>query len=112
MDERQFFSEKDETKTHQLQCPSCRRSSEYKIRWRVRSKKKSLPRHASEEDRMRFNAARDYMVRIDDNVRCTTPRCGKRIEITSLQSVIFIESKPSGVSKHLDEEAEDAKFNR
>ena len=80
MDERQFFSEKDEFKTHQLQCPSCRRDGDYKIRWRVRSKKKSLPRNASEEDRLRFKAARDYMVRVDDIVRCTTPRCGKRIE--------------------------------
>ena len=90
MDERQFFSEKDEIKTHQLQCPSCRSSNEYKIRWRVRRKKNSLPRQASEEDRMRFKAARDYIVRIDDVVSCTTPRCGKRIEITSLQSVVFL----------------------
>lgn len=90
MDEKQFFTEKDEVKTHQLQCPSCRRSNEYQIRWRIRSKKKSLPRHASEEDRMRFKAARDYMVRVDDAVRCSTPRCGKRIEITSLQSVVLL----------------------
>lgn len=90
MDERQFFTEKDEVKTHQLQCPSCRSSNEYKIRWRLRTKKKSLPRHANEEDRMRFKSARDYMVRIDDMVRCPTPRCGKRIEITSLQSVVFL----------------------
>ena len=90
MEERGFFSEKDEVKIHRLNCPSCRQVNEYKIRWRVRSKKKSLPRHASEEDRARFKAARDYMVRIDDTVRCETPRCGKRIEITSLQSVITL----------------------
>ena len=90
MEERHFYSEKDEVKTHKLDCPSCRQSNEYKIRWRVRSKKKSLPRHAGEEDRARFKAARDYMVRIDDTVRCVTPRCGKRIEITSVQSVITL----------------------
>lgn len=90
MDERQFFNERDETKVHQIPCPSCRSSNEYKIRWRVRTKKNSLPRQASEEDRMRFKAARDYMVRVDDVVRCTTPRCGKKIEITSLQSVVFL----------------------
>ncbi len=90
MDERRFYTEKDEVKTHQLQCPSCRRSNEYKIRWRIRTKKKSLARQADEDDHRRFAAARDYMVRIDDMVRCTTPRCGKRIEITSLQSVVFL----------------------
>ena len=90
MEERDFFSEKDEVKTHRLQCPSCRQSGDYKIRWRVRSKKKSLPSRASDDDRARFRAARDYMVRIDDVVRCTTPRCGKRIEITALQSVVFL----------------------
>ena len=90
MDERQFFNERDETKVHQIPCPSCRRSNEYKIRWRVRKKKNSLPRQANDEDRMRFRAARDYMVRVDDVVQCTTPRCGKKIEITSLQSVIFL----------------------
>ena len=90
MEEREFFTEKDEVKVHQLQCPSCRRANDYQIRWRVRKKKAALPRHASEEDRMRFKAARDYMVRVDDIVRCATPRCGKRIEITSLQTVVFL----------------------
>ena len=90
MEERDYFTEKDEVKVHQLTCPSCRRASEFKIRWRVRTKKKSLPRNATDDDRARFRAARDYMVRVDDVVRCPTPRCGKRIEITSLQSVVFL----------------------
>ena len=90
MEERDYFTEKDEVRTHQLVCPSCRRSNDFKIRWRVRTKKKSLPGRASDEDRARFKAARDYMVRVDDVVRCPTPRCGKRIEITSLQSVVFL----------------------
>lgn len=90
MDERQFFSETDEVKVHRLQCPSCRQTNDYKIRWRVRKRKKSLSRNASDDDIRRFKAARDYMVRVDDVVGCTTPRCGKRIEITSLQSVIFL----------------------
>ncbi len=90
MEEKDFFTEKDEVKLHRIQCPSCRRDNEYKIRWRTRTKKKSLPRHGDERDRARFKAARDYMVRVDDVVRCTTPRCGKRIEITSLQSVVIL----------------------
>lgn len=90
MEEKDYFTERDEVKVHKLVCPSCRQSGEFKIRWRVRTRKKSLPRHASDDDRVRFKAARDYMVRVDDVVRCPTPRCGKRIEITSLQSVIFL----------------------
>jgi hypothetical protein len=30
------------------------------------------------------------MVRVDDVVRCSNGRCGKRIEITSLQTVAFL----------------------
>jgi len=90
VEERDYFTEKDEVKVHHLECPSCRRTGEFKVRWRVRTKKKSLPKGATDDDRMRFKAARDYMVRVDDVVRCPTPRCGKRIEITSLQSVVFL----------------------
>ncbi len=88
MDERDFFNEKDEVKQAQLNCPSCRTMDTYDVRWRRRTKKKSLPAHASEEDKMRFAKARDYLVRIDDVLSCK--RCRKRIEITSLQSVIFL----------------------
>lgn len=91
MEERDYFSEKDEVRVHTLACPSCRRSNEFKIRWRVRRKKKALPGNASDDDRARFRKARDYMIRIDDVVSCPTPRCGKRIEITSLQSVVFMD---------------------
>ena len=90
LDEKEFFTETDEFKVHKIQCPSCRRENDYKIRWRTRTKKKSLARKADEVDLARFKAARDYMVRVDDVVQCRTPRCGKRIEITSLQSVIIL----------------------
>lgn len=90
MQERDFYSEKDETKVHSIHCPKCQRPADYPIRWRVRTKKKSMPPGGNEEDRMRFKAARDYMVRVDDTVMCKTPRCGKKIEITSLQTVIFL----------------------
>jgi hypothetical protein len=49
-----------------------------------------VPPRASDDDRARFKAARDYMVRADDVVRCSNPRCGKRIEITTLQSVVLL----------------------
>lgn len=90
MQERDFFNEKTETKPHTINCPSCKQAAEYQIRWITRKKKPSLPPRATEDDRIRFKAARDYMVRVDDVLRCNNPRCGKRIEITSLQSVILL----------------------
>ena len=90
MQETDFFTEKNETKTHSIYCPGCRQSADYEIRWIRRTKKGSLPRGAGDDDRARFKAARDYMVRVDDVLRCKNPRCGKRIEITSLQSVVLL----------------------
>ena len=90
MEERDFFTEKNETKEHTINCPSCRTAAQYQIRWVRRTKKQSLPPRADADDRARFQKARDYMVRVDDVVRCNNPRCGKRIEITSLQSVILL----------------------
>jgi len=51
MDERQFYTEKQETKTIPLTCPACRKEDNYPIRWIVRTKKNELPRGAGEEDR-------------------------------------------------------------
>ena len=90
MEERDFFTEKNETRTHNINCPTCKQAADYPIRWIRRLKKQSLPPRAGEEDSVRFKAARDYMVRVDDVVRCSNPRCGKRIEITSLQSVVLL----------------------
>jgi len=87
MQERDFFTEKTETKAQTLQCPQCRQSSEFQIRWIVRTKKPSLPPRANEEDRIRFKNARDYMIRVDDIVACT--KCRKRIEITT-ESVVLL----------------------
>jgi len=88
--EKDFFNEKTETRPHNIYCPSCKQSADYQIRWLRRTKKPQLPRNANEDDRIRFKAARDYMVRVDDILRCSNPRCGKRIEITSLQSVVLL----------------------
>jgi ribosomal protein L44E len=90
MEERDFFNEKDESKPANLYCPFCRQSNEYDIRWRRRTKKNSLPPHANQEDRMRFAKVKSYLVRIDDSVNCKNPRCRKRFEITSLQTVAFL----------------------
>jgi len=90
MEERDFYDERDELKTAQIMCPSCRQAGEYQVRWRRRSRKRSLPPRATSEDRARFAKMRDYLVRIDDMLACKNPRCRKRIEITSLQSVVLL----------------------
>ncbi len=89
MDERDFFTEKNETLPADLYCPKCRTTMQYEVRWLRRTKKASLPPRADDQDRARFAKARNYRVRSDDKLRCKNPRCGKTIEITSLQTVVF-----------------------
>jgi hypothetical protein len=88
-DERAFFSERPETRQGRYQCPKCRRTSEYSIRWVRRSKKDRLPGGADEADRAKFAKLRDYLLRLDDEVTCKT--CGKRFEIPSQHSLMFVD---------------------
>jgi hypothetical protein len=87
MDERAFFFEKPETRQARYQCPKCRRTAEYSIRWVRRSKKPKLPPGADEADRARFAKLRDYLLRVDDDVTCKA--CGKKFEIPSQHSLMF-----------------------
>ena len=89
LDERALFTEKSETRTGRYQCPKCRRSGEYSIRWVRRSKKDRLPAGADEEDRAKFGELRDYLLRLDDEVTCKT--CGKKFEIPSQHSMFFVD---------------------
>ena len=66
LDERAFFTEKPETRPGSYQCPKCRRTNEYAVRWVRRSKKDRLPPGADERDRARFAKLRDYLLRLDD----------------------------------------------
>lgn len=86
-EERAFFSEKPETRTARFQCPRCRRTGDYSIRWVRRAKKDRLPPGADEADRARFAKLRDYLLRIDDEVVCKA--CGKKFEIPSQHSLMF-----------------------
>ena len=90
MEERDFYTEKDELKPANLNCPFCRQSDSYEVRWRRRTKKASLPSHASQEDRMKFAKAQSYLVRVDDTINCKNQQCRRRFEITSLQTVAFL----------------------
>ena len=88
-DERALFNERPETRPGRFQCPRCRRSADYSIRWVRRSKKDWLPPGADESDRAKFAKLRDYLHRVDDEVTCKV--CGKRFEIPSHQSLMFVE---------------------
>jgi len=89
LDERAFFTEKPETRTGRYQCPKCRRTGEYRIRWVRRSKKTGLPAGADERDRAKFAKLRDYLLRLDDEVTCSS--CGKKFEIPSQHSLMFVD---------------------
>ncbi len=90
MEERDFFTETEETRPATLQCPHCRQGGAYDLRWVVRKKKGSPPASANLEDRRRFAAARTYMVRRDDLVVCKNLRCRKRFEVSGVQSVALL----------------------
>lgn len=89
MDERAFFTERPETRPGRYQCPKCRRTNEYSIRWVRRAKKDRLPQGANDEDRAKFAKLRDYLLRVDDEVICKS--CGRKFEIPSQHSLMFVE---------------------
>jgi hypothetical protein len=90
MEEREFFNETTEQRSHTLTCPKCGQAAEYKVTWVVRRKRAQLPRGADERDRARFAKAQSYMVRRDDKLACANIRCRKPFEITQLQSLAFL----------------------
>jgi hypothetical protein len=54
-----------------------------------RSKKDRLPAGADERDRAKFEKLRDYLLRLDEEVTCKT--CGKKFEIPSQHSLMFVD---------------------
>jgi hypothetical protein len=103
LDERSFFSDRNETRPAKYACPRCNRTNEYSVRWVRRMKKDRLPPGADERDRAKFEKLRDHLIRVDDEVICKT--CGKKFEIPSMHSLLFIDQL-EGLPK--DEEDEDA----
>ena len=89
VDERQFFTEKPEQRPAQFQCPRCRRTNDYSIRWIRRTKKAQPPPGADARDRAIFEKSKDHLIRVDDDVTCKT--CGKRFEIPSHRGLVFLE---------------------
>src|SRR5437667_10707992 len=110
LDERDFFHNKNETRTDRLTCPRCRRDNDYQMRWVVRTKKDRLPPGADERDRALYAKLRDYMIRVDDAVTCKT--CGKKFDIPSQHSMVFIERQAPGTAVPQGGGDEDSRFNR
>lgn len=87
LDERAFFTDRPETRQGRYQCPKCRRTGDYSVRWVRRVKKDRPPAGADDADRAKFAKLRNYLLRLEDEVTCKT--CGKKFEIPSQQSLLF-----------------------
>ncbi|HEV2690467.1 MAG TPA: hypothetical protein VGV35_18045 [Bryobacteraceae bacterium] len=90
MEEKAFYRESQTTKPLTLNCPFCKGSESYDLRWVVRTKIDNLPRHADERDRAKFKKAQSYMVLMDDKVMCKNMRCRKRFDISGVKTMAFI----------------------
>ena len=100
MEERDFFDERTEQKTHTIVCPHCSQPGEYELSWMVRRKRAQIPRGADDMDRARFAKARSYMVRRDDMLGCKNIRCRKRFEVTGIQSVADLQEAATGTPEN------------
>src|SRR6187549_2047056 len=109
LDERALFNQKTETRPAKYQCPKCKRTNEYAVRWARHSKKDRLPPGANEEDRAKFAKLRDYMLRLDDDVTCKT--CGKKFEVPSQHSLMFVDQL-AGLPNEEDLEREIAEASK
>jgi hypothetical protein len=90
MNEKDIFDEKQEVKKQSYSCTFCGQRDDYDVRWLKRTKKKQSPRSGNQDDRMRFDKSRDYLLRLDDVLMCKNMRCRKRFDIPSSQTVVFI----------------------
>jgi len=89
LDERAFFNEKPEQRNGRYTCPRCKRVGDYQLRWVRRTRKDRPPGNADETDRAKFDKLRNHLIRVDDELTCKT--CGKRFEIPSMHSLVFVD---------------------
>lgn len=89
LDERAFFTERPEQRAGRYTCPRCRRVNDYQLRWVRRTKKDRPPANADAVDKAKFAKLRDHLIRVDDELTCKT--CGKRFEIPSMHSLVFVD---------------------
>lgn len=90
MDERAFYRESQVSKPATLNCPFCRATETYDLKWLVRRKLDRLPGRADERDRARFAKAASYMVLLDDKIPCKNPRCRRTFEVSGIKTTAFL----------------------
>ena len=90
MDERAFYRESQMTKAAILNCPFCKTSDTYDLKWLVRRKLDRLPGRADERDRAKFAKAASYMVLLDDKAVCKNPRCRRNFEVSGVKTTAFL----------------------
>ena len=90
MDEKDFFTQSEATKPMSLNCPYCKQSADYPLRWMVRKKRDRLPGPADERDRAKFQKSQSYMVLLDDKVMCSNMRCRKRFDVSGIKTMAFL----------------------
>ena len=90
VDERTFYRESQIVKPATLNCPYCKTSNAYDLRWLVRRKIDKLPRHADERDRAKFAKSASYMVLLDDKTSCKNQRCRKPFDISGIKTTAFL----------------------
>jgi len=112
MEERDFYTERPETKPAEYVCPRCKRSNQYQVRWIRRTKKDRLPPRADDRDRALYAKLKDYLIRIDDDITCKT--CQKRFEIPSHQTMVFLDEQTRAATAQStgSDEDDDNRFNR
>ena len=103
LDERAFFTERPEQRSGRYTCPRCRRVNDYQLRWVRRTKKDRPPANADSDDKAKFAKLRDHLIRVDDELTCKT--CGKRFEIPSMHSLVFVDQL-DGLPRVEDDEDE------
>jgi hypothetical protein len=94
VDERQFFTEKPEQRPARYQCPRCRRTNDYSVRWLRRTRKTQVPAGADARDRAMF----------DDQFVCKS--CGKRSDVPSHRNIVFLEEL-EGLPKDVEEDEDE-----
>ena len=90
MDEKAFYRESPAMKPVTLNCPFCKTSDTYELKWLVRKKIDRLPGGADERDRAKFAKAASYMVLLDDKAMCKNMRCRKRFDVSGVKTTAFI----------------------
>ena len=90
MDERAFYRESQIAKPATLNCPYCKTSNAYDLRWLVRRKLEKIPRQADDRDHAKFAKAASYMVLLDDKAACKNVRCRKVFDISGIKTTAFL----------------------